>query len=49
MREKLEKYPETRPAGARVTTNIRYTLLRIVPGPERVVAGREVVRDPRPL
>ena len=49
MQEKTEKHPETQPEGDRVTTNISYTLLSIVPRPERVVEGREVVRDPRPL
>ena len=49
MQEKTEKHPETQPEGDRVTTNISYTLLSIVPRPERVVEGREVVRDPRAL
>ena len=50
-RVKITKMQEKSQDAARdrVTTNIRYTLLRIVPGPERVVEGREVVRDPRPL
>ena len=45
-----EKAASQDAARDRVTTNIRYNLLlRIVPRPERVVEGREVVRDPRPL